>query len=138
MQKWSPSGTRLERTHWRDETISQRHREWGFDCPCTDVDFLLIEYHIAEPVAIVEYKHSKANFPNLQQSSYRALQRLAERSELPLLLTFYWPDIWAFRVYPLNKLAKKHFKLNENLKGILIALFIILFTTIKFLLRLKY
>lgn len=115
MQRWSPDGTRLERTSWRDESISRRHRTWGFDCPCTDVDFLLIEYHIAEPVALVEYKHFQAGFPNLQQAGYRALQRLAEKADLPLLLTFYWPDVWAFRVYPLNELAKKHFQSGEGL-----------------------
>jgi hypothetical protein len=115
MQKWSQDGTRLERTGWRDDTISLRHRHWGFDCPCTDIDFLLIEYHIAEPVALIEYKHFQAGFPNLNQAGYRALKRLAEKSELPLLLTFYWPDIWAFRVYPLNDLAKKYFQKTEDL-----------------------
>lgn len=115
MQQWSFNGTRLERTHWRDEAISQRHRTWGFDCPCLDIDFLLVEYHIAEPVALVEYKHHQAGFPNLNQAGYRALARLAEKAELPLVLTFYWPDIWAFRVYPLNELAKHHFEAGEGL-----------------------
>lgn len=115
MQKWSPDGTRQERTGWRDESISLRHREWGFDCPCADIDFLLVEYHIAEPVALVEYKHHRANFPNLEQAGYRALQRLAEKAQIPLLLAFYWPEIWAFRVYPLNPLAEKHFYEGEGL-----------------------
>lgn len=115
MQRWSPDGTRLERTGWRDETISRRHRVWGFDCPCTDIDFLLIEYHIAEPVALVEYKHHQAGFPNLQQAGYRALQRLAEKAQLPLFLAFYWPVTWAFRVHPLNKLARQYFSENEDL-----------------------
>ncbi len=115
MQSWSSDGTRLERTGWRDETVSRRHRLWGFDCPCTDIDFLLIEYHIAEPVALIEYKNHQAGFPNLNQAGYRALKRLAEKAQLPLLLAFYWPDIWAFRIYPLNALAKKHFATSENL-----------------------
>jgi len=115
MQRWSPDGTRLERTSWRDEGISLRHRTWGFDCPCTDIDFLLIEYHIAEPVALVEYKHFQAAFPNLQQAGYRALKRLAEIAKLPLILAFYWPEVWAFRVYPLNESAKKFFRKKESL-----------------------
>lgn len=115
MQKWSSDGTRLERTGWRDDSISLRHRYWGFDCPCTDIDFLLIEYHIAEPVALIEYKHFQAGFPNLTQAGYRALKRLAEKAELPLLLTFYWPEIWAFRVYPLNEEAKRHFQKKDDL-----------------------
>ena len=32
---------RAERTHWRDEALSERHRLWGYDCPAVDVDFLL-------------------------------------------------------------------------------------------------
>lgn len=115
MQRWSRDGTRLERTQWRDEAFSRRHREWGFDCPCTDVDFLLIEYHIAEPVAMVEYKHHRADFPKLKQAGYRALHRLAERADLPLMMVFYWPDIWAFRAYPMNDLAKVHFQYGERL-----------------------
>ena len=115
MQPWSPDGTRLERTGWRDQAISLRHRLYGFDCPCIDIDFLLVEYHIAEPVALVEYKHHQAKFPNLQQASYIALKRLAERATLPFLLAFYWPDTWAFRVYPLNSLAQQYFQHAENL-----------------------
>lgn len=115
MQPWSPDGTRLERTGWRDESISRRHRTWGFDCPCADIDFLLVEYHLAEPVALVEYKHHQAGFPNLQQTGYRALERLAQKAHLPLILVFYWPDSWAFKVYPLNDLAKQHFKNAEAL-----------------------
>jgi hypothetical protein len=115
MQKWPPDKTRLERNGWRDESISLRHRNWGFDCPCTDIDFLLIEYHLAEPIALVEYKHHQADFPNLKQAGYRALQRLAEKACLPLLLTFYWPDIWAFQVFPINILAKIFFKQGECL-----------------------
>lgn len=115
MQKWSSDGTRLERTGWRDDSISLRHRVWGFDCPCTDIDFLLIEYHIAEPVALIEYKHFQAGFPNLTQAGYRALKRLAEIANLPLILAFYWPDVWAFRVYPLNDAAKKFFHKKEDL-----------------------
>ena len=33
---------RPERTGWRDEKLSQRHRMWGWDCPAVDIDFLLL------------------------------------------------------------------------------------------------
>ncbi len=45
-----------ERTGWRDREISQRQRRWGFHCAAVDLDFVLVEYCVAAPVAIVEYK----------------------------------------------------------------------------------
>ena len=48
-----------ERTGWRDEKISLRHRMWGFDCPAVDVDFVMVEFDRARVVAIVEYKNPK-------------------------------------------------------------------------------
>ena len=102
--------TSWERTGWRDREISSRHRRWGFECPAVDVDFLLIEYHRAEPVAIVEYKHYRAARPQLSQPSYRALLALAERApKLPFLIARYWPDTWAFEVTSVNNCAQKLF-----------------------------
>lgn len=101
-----------ERTGWRDESISRRHRIWGFNCPCVDLDFLVVEYNIGKPVGLIEYKHYKAQKPNLQHATYRALAALADgytESPLPFLIAFYWPEIWAFQVYPVNECAKGHF-----------------------------
>jgi len=33
--------TAHERTGFRDEALSRRHREWGINCPAVDVDWLL-------------------------------------------------------------------------------------------------
>lgn len=33
--------TAQERTGWRDEEISARHRIWGVNCPAVDLDFLM-------------------------------------------------------------------------------------------------
>lgn len=62
--------TAEERTGWRDQELSNRHRTWGHDCPAEDVDFLLdtqptmfndsfrlVEYYHARPKALIEYKH---------------------------------------------------------------------------------
>jgi hypothetical protein len=60
-----------ERTGWRDEELSLRHRlYWGRDCPAVDVDFMLsdapemfddnfrlVEYYHSKPKALIEYKH---------------------------------------------------------------------------------
>ena len=39
---------RKERTGWRDEEISRRHRLWGVSCAATDIDFLLVELQHSE------------------------------------------------------------------------------------------
>ena len=45
-----------ERTNWRDEALSQRHRQWGWNCPGLDLDFVFLEYDKGRAVAVVEYK----------------------------------------------------------------------------------
>ena len=105
---------REERTGWRDQRISERHRLWGYNCPATDIDFLLLEYDTGKPAAIVEYKRDGAFKPNLKHSTYRAMSILADCAEIPFLIAFYWPKTWAFQVLPVNEYAKKHFALGEN------------------------
>lgn len=118
MQNWSPDGTRQERTGWRDGAISARHREWGFNCPAVDLDFLVAEYNVGKPVALIEYKHFLARTPVLEHATYRALTDLSDNyleGSLPFLVAFYWPDIWAFRCLPVNGTAKAHFTDGEVL-----------------------
>src|SRR5678815_2099094 len=118
MQTYSIDGVRQERTGWRDQELSQRHRLWGFNCPAVDLDFLMVEYNMGLPVGLIEYKHHCAQAPNLRHATYRALCDLADgyRDEgLPFLIAFYWPDLWAFRITPVNPLAQKHFRSNEEL-----------------------
>lgn len=106
-------GVRPERTGWRDESLSRRHRDWGFNCPAVDLDFLMVEYNLGKAVCIVEYKHARARMPDLRHPTYRALADLADGYRgkgLPFMLAFYWPGIWAFRVTPVNALAKEWFE----------------------------
>ena len=49
-----------ERTGWRDQALSERHRAWGWDCPALDMDFVMIEYDNGKATALVEYKHEQA------------------------------------------------------------------------------
>jgi hypothetical protein len=114
-QAYSADGTRQERTGWRDQEISARHREWGFDCPAVDVDFLAVEYNFGKPVALVEYKRFTAEQPNTKHPTYRALHELAQLAGLPFFISFYWPDIWAFKVCPMNDAAHQYFKQDEML-----------------------
>lgn len=97
-----------ERTGWRDAELSRRHRRWGFYCPAVDLDFVLVEFGLAEPVAIVEYKHHRARRPDLEHPTYRALRALADREPaIPFLVARYWPETWAFAVRSANGVAER-------------------------------
>lgn len=113
-----PENVRVERTGWRDQEISNRHRMWGFNCPCVDLDFLVVEYNLGKPVALVEYKAKGAKEPLLDHATYRALKLLADgysATPLPFMVVFYRTDIWAFQVRPINDEAKKWFSNKEVL-----------------------
>lgn len=105
----SEDGTRLERSGWRDEEISLRHRAWGANCPAVDLDFLVVEYNVGKPCLLVEYKHYTAKKPNLKHPTYRALSELASNSNIPFILAIYWPECWAFKVKPVNVEARQHY-----------------------------
>jgi hypothetical protein len=115
------NGAQPERTGWRDARISKRHRDWGGTAAAVDIDFLLVEYNLAKPVALVEYKHPDAKPWNAAEPNYRALADLANNyttnttDGLPFLVATYWPDIWAFKVYPVNGTAQQHFDNGELL-----------------------
>lgn len=99
-----------ERTGWRDESLSRRHRAWGFNCPAVDLDFLMVEYNLGAPVALVEYKDRRARQPDLKHPTYRAINELADLAQLPFLIAFYWPESWAFRVHPVNAIARESYE----------------------------
>ena len=107
-------GVRQERTGWRDQEISERHRLWGASCPAVDLDFLLTEIHVGEPAALVEYKHFAARPINPGSAVFMALRKLADRAGIPFLVAWYWPGSWAFRVRPMNQLAHEHFADPED------------------------
>lgn len=97
-----------ERTGWRDEALSLRHRRWGFNLPGADLDFVLLEYHLSKPVALIEYKHHRSAWPNLGHPNYLALRDLADRDpQLPFFIARYWPETWAFQLLPGNDLARR-------------------------------
>lgn len=98
-----------------DEALSRRHREWGFNCPAVDLDFLMVEYNLGKPVALVEYKEHRAQRVDLRHPTYRALIELADMAGLPFILAFYWPDTWAFYVMPVNEHAVRVYKRSVGL-----------------------
>lgn len=97
---------RKERTGWRDEALSARHREWGWDCPAIDIDFLMVEYDLGNPVAIVEYKNEHAAPQKASHPSYRAIIKLGDLAGRPVFAVRYADDFSWFLVVPLNGVAK--------------------------------
>ena len=94
-----------ERSDWRDSGLSQRHRHWGYDCPCLDVDGLVVEYDSAEPKALIEYKHVAS--PRSAGANRKVLQRLGDRAGIPFLVVRYRREPWQFWVTPANDVAKR-------------------------------
>tara|TARA_Y100000310_G_scaffold248706_1_gene254629 strand:+ start:912 stop:1373 length:462 start_codon:yes stop_codon:yes gene_type:complete len=108
---------RIERTHWRDSALSERHGCWGFNCPAVDLDFVVVEYNYGKPCAIVEYKHKNATAPNTRHATYRALIALADgytSGPLPCFVATYDPENWSFRVLALNDCARRHYGFCEG------------------------
>ena len=101
-----------ERTGWRDQALSERHRNWGWDCPAVDLDFLLLEYDNARAVAIVEYKFESAPTQRTAHlsSSYEAIVELGtnHKRSLPVFGVRYADGFSWFIVTALNESAKRH------------------------------
>lgn len=100
--------TRKERTGWRDEALSRRHRLWGFDCPAVDIDFLMVEFDHGTVCALVEYKNEFAAPQYASHPSYKALIDLANRAGISLFACRYSSDFETWHGIPLNRAAKCH------------------------------
>lgn len=107
-----------ERSGWRDQEISQRHRRWGFNCPAVDLDFLMLEYHRGIPVAVVDYKHylhKEGRDLNVQHPSFFAMGALYDEHQrkLPLFVCRYWPETWAVEALAVNDAAQEWLPAGE-------------------------
>lgn len=96
---------RKERTGWRDESLNQRHRMWGWDCPAIDIDLLFLEYDRGKATALIEYKNEHAGPQKASHPSYRALIDLGTKASLPVFAVRYADDFAWFKVTPLNDIA---------------------------------
>lgn len=106
---------RQERTGWRDASLSDRHRRWGWDCPALDLDFLMLEYDKGKASAMVEYKHESAPPQHRTHPSYRALIDLGNRAQLPVFAVRYSGDFSWYRVTPLNAFAKRWIEVQREM-----------------------
>jgi hypothetical protein len=98
---------RLERSGWRDEWMSIKHRDYGWDAPFVDIDFMGIEYNYGKPVALIEYKHYNANvYPN--HPSIKAQVYLADAAKIPHWIVIYYPEDVQYYLIPTNEYAKNY------------------------------
>ncbi len=96
-----------ERTGWRDMSLSERHRRWGWDCPAVDLDFLFLEYDKGKAVALIEYKHENAQPQYATHPTYQAMIDLGNRASIPVFACRYKGDFSEFIIVPLNSKAKE-------------------------------
>ena len=100
---------REERTGWRDEALSRRHRRWGWDCPAVDIDFLMIEYDRGKALALVEYKNEHAPEQHSSHPTYQAMIDLGNRAGIPVVACRYSSDWSTWTATPLNAEARRWF-----------------------------
>jgi len=101
--------TKQERTGWRDNSISFRHRLWGDGLALLDIDgiFLGIEAKYKTPIALIEYKHELAPAQKITDWSFEVLSNLGTMAGLPVFAVRY-ADNWSWwNVIPVNKMAKE-------------------------------
>ena len=109
---------RREESHWRDQKISEYHRQWGFNCPATDIDFLLIEYSAGKAKALVEYKQEGAALAfeggkgGANKKTYDAITDLCDRACLPFFVVEYKGDFSMWKVHPINRYALQRIKIT--------------------------
>ena len=102
----------IERTGWRDQELSARHRKWGDRLYVVDVDFLMVEYCARRAGMMVDYKHHVARSSvDENTASHQALAWLADGRSIPFVICIYNLDIEEplFEVLPVNQTAKDYF-----------------------------
>ena len=107
-----------ERTNWRDEELSKRHRTWGKEFSAFDLDFIMVEYSYKKPCALVEYKNEHATEQSIKQANHATLKELGDLARLPVFCVRYASDFSWWKVIPMNGWATLHVG-NKNERPIL-------------------
>lgn len=104
-----------ERSGVRHLELSQRHREWGVDCPATDID-CLVEIARGVPVAIIEYKRDTADLEQSLQS-WRSLWILADKAKIAFFLAVWSRSAgeYSFRIERANNRGVELIRENRGI-----------------------
>jgi hypothetical protein len=105
--------SREERTGWRDDDFSQRHRRWGSNCPMLDFDMLVGEYDDCRLVAMIEYKHefSTNSIDPTEDPNVMVLIDAANRCEQMAFVVRYANSYEWYQIYPLSERSKRSLKM---------------------------
>lgn len=108
----------VERTGWRDEAISRRHRQWGWDVPGLDLDWPVCEYDRGRAAGLIEYKKESAARVNLGHTSIMALADLAgvDRGPLPAFVVRYAADFSWWDVTPFTERGRAILQSYETVR----------------------
>lgn len=90
-------------THQR---LSDRHREWGWNCPAVDGDqMIFLEYDRSNPVALIDFKGIN---PNKSPTNTEAWRRMCDERDRPVPFweVHYREKPWRFFRKPINKAAR--------------------------------
>jgi hypothetical protein len=108
-----------ERKKWRDLELSIRHKQWGFDCPAVDLDFIMTEFDNRTPCALIEHKHKECGNIKLSDANLVVIINLGNMAKLPVFFTKYdldeEKDKYSFSVLSLNKTACEILSVNNNI-----------------------
>lgn len=88
------------------DSISRRHRDWGWDCPATNLDCLMYEYNDHQPVVLLDYKCKLPNVRDRVISSTKAIRNLAIKANIPFFVVYYNNIAWSFQLDPIGAQAE--------------------------------
>lgn len=98
---------RTDKTDFRLNDWYRENLPWDF--PRTDIDFCVIDYDRAVPVAIIEHKHKlcpETTEELYRTANYKALKCLADGNALPFFEVRWRDDFAVFRVTAINSEAR--------------------------------
>ena len=87
------------------DSISDRHRGYGNNCPATNIDCLLYEYNHMQPVAIIDFKARRLAANDRTSFNARATANLCNMARIPFYLASYSNSEWSFILAPVNAIA---------------------------------
>jgi hypothetical protein len=100
---------RPEKTGWRDRDLSLRHREWGYDAPFADFDWVCVEYDMHKVMGLFDYKNETAEWPPDQdrgkKATLDALRDMADKGHVPFFVVRYKRPFSWFEPYCWSNVA---------------------------------